>query len=85
MVGPQVLPPSQGLDTVRWHNSSPSFGSEHYGSLNAVTLDRTLRRLTYNGLFQLQSVREWATSRWIGHSSSHSARLAGSSWRVGVT
>jgi prepilin-type N-terminal cleavage/methylation domain-containing protein len=42
-------PPSQGLDTVRWPNDSPGlgFGSEHYGSLNAVTLDRTLRRLTF--------------------------------------
>jgi prepilin-type N-terminal cleavage/methylation domain-containing protein len=39
-------PSGQGLDTVRWHNSSPSFGSEHYRSMNAVTLDRTLRRLT---------------------------------------
>jgi prepilin-type N-terminal cleavage/methylation domain-containing protein len=38
------------LDTVRWYNSRPSFGSEHYGSMNAVTLDRTLRRLTPNGL-----------------------------------
>jgi prepilin-type N-terminal cleavage/methylation domain-containing protein len=48
---PAPYPPSQGLDTVRWYSDSiPSFGSEHYGSLNAVTLDRTLRRLTPNGL-----------------------------------
>jgi prepilin-type N-terminal cleavage/methylation domain-containing protein len=49
---PGPYPPSQGLDTVRWPNDSPGlgFGSEHYGSLNAVTLDRTLRRLTPNGL-----------------------------------
>jgi prepilin-type N-terminal cleavage/methylation domain-containing protein len=46
---PSPYPPSQGLDTVRWPNDVPGlgFGSEHYGSLNAVTLDRTLRRLTY--------------------------------------
>jgi prepilin-type N-terminal cleavage/methylation domain-containing protein len=47
---PSPPPPCTELDTVRWYNSRPSFGSEHYGSLNAVTLDRTLRRLTYNGL-----------------------------------
>jgi prepilin-type N-terminal cleavage/methylation domain-containing protein len=43
-------PPCTELDTVRWYNSRPGFGSEHYGSMNAVTLDRTLRRLTPNGL-----------------------------------
>jgi prepilin-type N-terminal cleavage/methylation domain-containing protein len=43
---PSPPPTCTGLDTVRWYNSSPNFGSEHYRSMNAVTLDRTLRRLT---------------------------------------
>jgi prepilin-type N-terminal cleavage/methylation domain-containing protein len=46
---PGPYPPSQGLDTVRWPNDVPGlgFGSEHYGTMNGITLDRTLRRLTY--------------------------------------
>ena len=40
-------PPSVGLDTLRWYNTSPGFGNDsHFGSFNGVCLDRSVRRLT---------------------------------------